>query len=149
MEEIIEHRELDLSDSKLFNSKLPHETIPLKATWLSIGFDGILHKKIAVWNWPFDLDCYSEMFIDAGLHGTHDFIERLPSPLSIMREYDVNKRHFYERSRSSLFKILLFSILNFTDFEFATMHELWLEANGFKYEIVKNNWPTMAWKIAI
>ena len=147
MKEIVEHRKLNLDDSKIFISELPSETIPMKAIWFNINFGGVLHKRTAIWNWPFDLDRYSKMFVDASLNGTHDFIERLPSPFSIIKDNSTNQYNFFKKL--TIFKSLVSSILNLSDFEFATIHELWLEANGFKYEIMKNQREMMFWKIAV
>lgn len=147
MEETIEYRKLELTDSNAFISELPHETIPLKGVWFSFDFNGILHKKTVVWDWPFDLDNYSEMFVDASLHGTHELIEGLPSPLSIIKDH--NQGSFYERLRSTSFKTLMTSILKLTNFEFATINELWLEAISFRYEIIKNKQDILAWRIML
>lgn len=147
MEEMVEHRELDLTNSDVFISKLPQETIPLKAVWFNINFSGVLHKRTAIWNWPFDLDRYSKMFIDASLNGTHDFIERLPSPFSIIKDNITNQYNFFKKL--TIFESLVSSVLNLSDFEFATIHELWLEVNGFKYEIIENKREMMFWKIAV
>ena len=38
MKETVEHRKLNLDDSKIFISELPSETIPMKAVWLNINF---------------------------------------------------------------------------------------------------------------
>ena len=147
MKETVEHRKLNLDDSKIFISELPSETIPMKAVWLNINFSGVLHKRTAIWNWPFDLDRYSKMFVDASLNGTRDFIVRLPSPFSIIKDHSTKQNEFYKSSL--ILKSLVSSILNLSDFEFATIHELWLETNGFKYEIIKNKQGVMFWKIAV
>ena len=54
-------------------------------------FSGVLHKRTAIWNWPFDLDRYSKMFVDASLNGTRDFIDRLPSPFSIIKDHSTKQ----------------------------------------------------------